>query len=171
MELIQNLSNAIDLQQKRQDEDFEEMEAKPLAERVAKGHTLTNLSISKIEFYEGIPNSFCPPIFGNYKFIDKIYIHCENNCSRYREGTTLKLSNGCLNFKMELETDRIDDFVLHSGDFDVKNNIVYTNNPWGYKGEQTFEDFLNGFYTGNGSDSGLPLRKLYFVKWKNRKFG
>ncbi len=130
MELIQNLSNAIDLQQKRQDEDFEEMEAKPLAERVAKGHTLTNLSISKIEFYEGIPNSFCPPIFGNDKFIDKIYIHCENNCSRYREGTTLKLSNGCLNFKMELETDKIDDFVLHSGDFDVKNNIVdYSNYP------------------------------------------
>ena len=51
MELIQTLSEAIDLQQKRQDEDFEEMVAKPLAERVAKGHTLTNLSIQKIDFY------------------------------------------------------------------------------------------------------------------------
>ena len=61
-------------------------------------------------------------------------------------------------------------YVVVTG-VDVNNNIVYTNNPWGYKGEQTFEDFLNGFYTGNGSDSGLPLRKLYFVKWKNRKFG
>lgn len=130
MELIQNLSNAIDLQQKRQDEDFSEMVAKPLAERVAKGHTLTNLSISKIDFYDGMPNSFCPPVFGNQKFIDRIYIHCKNNCSRYREGTVLMLSNGNLNFKMELETDKIDDFILRSGDFDVKNNILdCTNYP------------------------------------------
>ena len=128
MELIQNLSNAIDLQQKRQDEDFSEMVAKPLAERVAKGHTLTNLSISKIDFYDGMPNSFCPPVFGNQKFIDRIYIHCKNNCSRYREGTALMLSNGNLNFKMELETDKIDDFILRSGDFDVKNNILDSTN-------------------------------------------
>ena len=128
MELIQNLSNAIDLQQKRQDEDFAEMVAKPLAERVAKGHTLTNLSISKIDFYDGMPNSFCPPTFGNQKFIDRIYIHCKNNCSRYREGTALMFSNGNLNFKMELETDKIDDFILHSGDFDVKNNILDSTN-------------------------------------------
>lgn len=128
MELIQNLSNAIDLQQKRQDEDFAEMVAKPLAERVAKGHTLTNLSISKIDFYDGMPNSFCPPVFGNQKFINRIYIHCKNNCSRYREGTALMFSNGNLNFKMELETDKIDDFILHSGDFDVKNNILDSTN-------------------------------------------
>lgn len=128
MELIQNLSNAIDLQQKRQDEDYSEMVAKPLAERVAKGHTLTNLSISKIDFYDGMPNSFCPPTFGNQKFIDRIYIHCKNNCSRYREGTALMFSNGNLNFKMELETDKIDDFILHSGDFDVKNNILDSTN-------------------------------------------
>ncbi len=128
MELIQNLSNAIDLQQKRQDEDYSEMVAKPLAERVAKGHTLTNLSISKIDFYDGMPNSFCPPVFGNQKFINRIYIHCKNNCSRYREGTALMFSNGNLNFKMELETDKIDDFILHSGDFDVKNNILDSTN-------------------------------------------
>ena len=128
MELIQNLSNAIDLQQKRQDEDFAEMVAKPLAERVAKGHTLTNLSIQNIDFYDGMPNNFCPPIFGAQKFIDKIYIHCKNNCSRFREGSALMLSNGNLSFKMELETDKIDDFVLRSGDFDVKNNILDCTN-------------------------------------------
>lgn len=130
MELIQNLSKAIDLQQKRQDEDYTEMVAKPLAERVAKGHTLTNLSINKIDFYDGMPNNFCPILWGNQKYIDRIFIHCKNNCSRFREGTSLMLSNGKLSFKMELEIDKIDDFVLHSGDFDVKNNIIdYTNYP------------------------------------------
>lgn len=47
----------------------------------------------------------------------------------------------------------------------VVKNTVYTNNPWGYKGEQTFEDFLIGFYTGNDSDSGLPLQKIYYINW------
>ena len=94
MELIQNLSKAIDLQQKRQDEDYTEMVAKPLAERVAKGHTLTNLSINKIDFYDGMPNNFCPILWGNQKYIDRIFIHCKNNCSRFREGTSLMLSNG-----------------------------------------------------------------------------
>lgn len=134
MELIQNLSKAIDLQQKRQDEDFEELKAKPLAERVAKGHTLTNLSISNIEFYDGMPNRFCSPVFGNQKYIDKIYIHCVNNCSRFREGASLMLSNGNLSFKMELDKDMIDDFILRTGDFDLQKNVLdssnYPNSGW-----------------------------------------
>ena len=56
-------------------------------------------------------------------------------------------------------------YVVVTG-VDVKNNIVYTNNPWGIKGEQTFEDFLNGYCTFDGSDSGIPLQKLYYIKWK-----
>ena len=31
---------------------------------------------------------------------------------------------------------------------DLLNNKVYTNNPWGIKGEQSFEEFLNGFVEG-----------------------
>ena len=27
---------------------------------------------------------------------------------------------------------------------DVHNNVVYTNNPWGIKGTQTYDDFCNG---------------------------
>ena len=53
---------------------------------------------------------------------------------------------------------------------DVKHNIVYTNNPWGYKGKQTFEEFLNGFYSPNEIVEGYHLESLYFVKWKNRQF-
>ena len=34
---------------------------------------------------------------------------------------------------------------------DVINNIVYTNNPWGIKGAQSFSDFKKGF-VGNGGD-------------------
>ena len=83
MELLQNLAQAIDIQQERQDQDFKETMAKPLAERVAKGHTLTNLTIDKIDFYDGMPNSFCPYIGEGNKFIERIYFHCENNCSKF----------------------------------------------------------------------------------------
>lgn len=124
MELLQNLSKAIDIQQERQDQEFKETMAKPLAERVAKGHTLTNLSIKKIDFFPGLPNSFCPIIGNNQKYIERIYFHCENNCSKYREGSPVVLSNGLYKFKMEIETDGVDDFVLHSNDFDVKYNYI-----------------------------------------------
>ena len=128
MELIQNLSQAIDIQQERQDKDFKETMAKPLAERVAKGHTLTNLTIDKIDFYDGMPNSFCPYIGEGNRFIERIYFHCENNCSKFREGSAVVLTNGNISFKMEIESDGVDDFVLHSNDFDVKDNYISINN-------------------------------------------
>ena len=128
MELLQNLSQAIDIQQERQDKDFKETMAKPLAERVAKGHTLTNLTIDKIDFYDGMPNSFCPYIGEGNRFIERIYFHCENNCSKFREGSAVVLTNGNISFKMEIESDGVDDFVLHSNDFDVKDNYISINN-------------------------------------------
>ena len=128
MELLQNLSQAIDIQQERQDQDFKETMAKPLAERVAKGHTLTNLTIDKIDFYDGMPNSFCPYIGEGNKFIERIYFHCENNCSKFREGSPVVLTNGNISLKMEIESDGVDDFVLHSNDFDVKDNYININN-------------------------------------------
>ena len=41
---------------------------------------------------------------------------------------------------------------------DVNNNIVYTNNPWGAQGAQTFEEFIGGVATIPGaSDRGMDL--------------
>lgn len=130
MELLKNLSRAIDIQQERQDQNFSDTMAKPLAERVAKGHTLVNLTIDKIDFYDYPPNNFCPCIKNTEKFIDCVYFHCENNCSKFREGSTVILTNGEYKFKMEIQSDGVDDFVLHSNDFDIKSNYIdFTNYP------------------------------------------
>ena len=51
---------------------------------------------------------------------------------------------------------------------DVTNNLVYTNNPWGYHAAQTFEEFMNGFYTGDDSITN-PLSHIYRVDWNKRK--
>lgn len=48
---------------------------------------------------------------------------------------------------------------------DVKKNKVYTNNPWGIKGEQTFNDFKKGVARkSNQSNQGLVFKHIYLVK-------
>lgn len=130
MELLHNLSLAIDIQQERQSQEFKEIMAKPPAERVAKGHTLINLTIEKIDFYLERPNCFCPFIGNDNRFIERIKFYCKNNCSKFREGSPVLLTNGQYQFKMEIESDGIEEFSLRSNDFDVKDNYInYRNWP------------------------------------------
>ncbi len=45
---------------------------------------------------------------------------------------------------------------------DVNNNIVYSNNPWDVEGEQSYDEFLDGFATGWLQDNhDWPLRGIY----------
>lgn len=140
MTLINDLTQAIDLQQERQDRDYAEMMQKPLQERVNKGHTLANASID-INFYAGQPNSFCPYLSGNNRFIRSVIVRCDNNISRFREGATVTLGYGNYSFRMIIEEDRLDSMVLVSGDFDVKNNFIdcvsYPRNGWEINEEPT----------------------------------
>jgi hypothetical protein len=130
MEILSNLLQAIDIQQKRQDDDFREMMSKPLKEQVDKGHTLVNLFITGINFFEDQPNNYCPQIGSNQRFVNRIYIHCTNNCSKFREGTPVVLINGPYKLHMDIESDGIDDFILHSNDYDVKYNFMnFINYP------------------------------------------
>ena len=48
---------------------------------------------------------------------------------------------------------------------DIRQNIVYTNNPWGFKGEQTFEEFKNG-PTGTWLrlSFGMKLEYIYLIE-------
>ena len=45
---------------------------------------------------------------------------------------------------------------------DIWNNKVYTNNPWGIKGEQTFDEFKECIY--RGENYGMSLYCCYGVK-------
>ena len=48
---------------------------------------------------------------------------------------------------------------------DVKRNRVYTNNPWGIKGEQTYNGFLGGVAKKPTFDGkGLVFKHIYLVK-------
>ena len=123
MTFLQQLSDAIDIQQQRQDQEYNELMSKPLQERVSRGYTMTNLH-AEFEFYDGAPTRFTPAPTGTMRYIDRVRIRCEYNISKFREGTQVRLSHGPLSFVMEIERDDVNDFTLRSGAFEVKNNLL-----------------------------------------------
>ena len=123
MTFLQQLSDAIDIQQQRQDQEYNELMSKPLQERVSRGYTMTNLH-AEFEFYDGAPTRFTPAPTGTMRYIDRVRIRCEYNISKFREGTQVRLSHGPLSFVMEIERDDVNDFTLRSVAFEVKNNLL-----------------------------------------------
>ncbi len=100
MTFLQQLSDAIDIQQQRQDQEYNELMSKPLQERVSRGYTMTNLH-AEFEFYDGAPTRFTPVPTGTMRYINRVRIRCEYNISKFREGTQVRLSHGPLSFVME----------------------------------------------------------------------
>lgn len=133
MSVLREFREAIEIQQRKDDEAYDEQMNLPLDERVAKGVTMTNLRV-EFEFYDHAPNQWCPRLDYPNKFICSAKIYCQNNISKFREGAQVMLSNGRLSFKMEIKVDTIDNFILAPNDFDVKNTYIdsenYNENNW-----------------------------------------
>ena len=123
MTFLDQLSAAIDIQQQRQDQEYKELMERPLQDRVNKGYTMTNLH-ADFEFYDGAPSRWVPAPVGNKRYISRVRIHCENNMSRFREGTPVRLSHGPFSFLMEIEQDDVNDFVLRSNSYEYQRNML-----------------------------------------------
>jgi DNA replication ATP-dependent helicase Dna2 len=133
MSVLKEFREAIQIQQNKDDEGYEEQISLPLDERVSKGVTMHNLRV-EFNFFDHAPNQWCPRLEYPYKFIRSAKIHCENNISKFREGAQVVLSNGGFKFKMEIIEDSINNFILAPNDFDVKtcyiNSENYNPNHW-----------------------------------------
>lgn len=133
MSVLSEFREAISIQQKKDDESYEEQIKLPLDERVAKGVTMANLRVV-FDFFEDAPNPWCPYLEYPQKFIRSAKIHCQNNISKFREGGMVVLSNRNYTFKMEIIEDTIDNFVLAPNDFDVKDCYIdavnYNQSNW-----------------------------------------
>ena len=68
MSVLSEFREAIQVQQNKADEAFDEQISLPLDERVAKGVTMTNLKV-KFDFYDHEPNQWCPSLNYPSKFI------------------------------------------------------------------------------------------------------
>lgn len=133
MSVLREFREAIQIQQQKDDEAYEEQISLPLDERVAKGVTMHNLRV-EFDFFDHAPNQWCPRLEYPDKFIRSAKIFCDNNISKFREGAQVVLSNGSHRFKLEIVEDSIDNFILAPNDFDVKNCYInsenYNPNHW-----------------------------------------
>ncbi len=133
MSVLRDFREAIAVQQKKEDEAFDEQMKLSIEERVAKGSTMTNIKVA-FDFFDHAPNQWCPILEHPYKFIRLARIYCENNISTFREGGQILLSNGSYAFKMEILEDSVNNFIIAANDFDVKtcyiNSENYNPNNW-----------------------------------------
>lgn len=133
MSVINDFREATALQQKKEDEAFDEQMKLPIEERVAKGSTINNIKVV-FDFFDQAPNQYCPRIDHPLRFIKLAKIYSQNNISTFREGGMVLLSNGTYAFKMEILEDTIDSFIIAPSDFDIKTCYIdsenYNPNNW-----------------------------------------
>jgi len=133
MDLLKEFQDAIEIEFAKNIEDFKEQQTLPLDERVAKGVTMTNLSV-EMEFFDELPNPWCSPLSGSKEYIYAVKIYCENNISKFKEGSSVVLSNGPYRFEMEIEEDSTENFILRPNEFNVKHCYIdienYPKNNW-----------------------------------------
>lgn len=127
MSFLNQLADAIDIQQQLQDQEYNELMSRPLQERVSRGYTMTNLH-AEFEFFDGAPTRWLPNPVPPKRYINRVRIRCEYNISKFREGTQVRLSHGPLSFLMEIEQDGVNDFVLRTGSFEYQRNVLDANN-------------------------------------------
>lgn len=111
MDVLQEFEAAIKIEFAKNREDFEEQQRLPLDERVAKGVTMTNLRV-EMEFYDGLPNTYCAALHSSNKYIKYVKVFCDNNISKFKEGSSVVLSNGSYRFEMDIEEDSAENFIL-----------------------------------------------------------
>jgi DNA replication ATP-dependent helicase Dna2 len=116
MEVLKEFKQAIEFESKKTAEEYSVVMALPLPEKIAKGVTISNFTL-KFEFKDLPPTPWDEPIEFPLSYIDTAQIICENNISKFKEGSTVVLSNSRYNFKMEIKEDSVDNFVLEPQDF------------------------------------------------------
>ena len=133
MDVLKEFQAAIEIEFAKNLEDFKEQQKLPLDERVAKGVTMTNLSV-EMEFFAELPNPWCNPLSGSKEYIFAVKIFCDNNISKFKEGSSVVLSYGTYRFEMDIEEDSTENFILKPNDFNVKHCYIdshnYPRNNW-----------------------------------------
>lgn len=133
MSVLNEFKAAIAIQQRKENEEYDEQMKLPIEERVAKGNTMNNIKVV-FDFYDHAPNNWCPHLNYPLKFIRSAKIFCKNNISTFREGGQVLLSNGTVSFKMDIIEDTVENFILAPNDYDVKFTYIdsenYNPNNW-----------------------------------------
>ena len=129
MDVLNEFLSAIEIEYENNLREYTEEINLPDEERIAKGVLMTNLTV-EFDFYDGLPNNWCNDLPGLQKYIYSAKIFCDNNISKFKEGTPVYLINGNFHFELEIEEDSTENFILKPNDYNV--NYCYidcTNYP------------------------------------------
>ena len=117
MDILKEFQGAIDIANRKNIEDYEEQMKLPLDERIAKGSTMANFAVD-FEFLLDLG------LFSAVKII------CENNISKFKEGSNVILSNKSHSFELYVEEDSIDNFILKPKRWCFLDRDNYPKNNW-----------------------------------------
>lgn len=116
MEVLNEFRQAIQIESKKNAEDYALVMALSQNEKIAKGVTMANFTL-KFDFRELPYNQWNETIEFPLSYINTVQIICNENKSKFKEGSTVILSNRVHSFKMEIKEDSIDNFVLEPQDY------------------------------------------------------
>jgi len=117
--LIDLLNNAIDAEYDSKNDELDELFLVPVEERVQKGDTIANT----FAYFEGVPDEESGKEYG----FTRVKLYCENNISKFREGTPVCLSGHGYSFNLDIVEDNEEGMVLES-------NYGYKSIPAIYSG-------------------------------------
>lgn len=127
MEVLKEFKEAIKIESEKNAEEFSLIMALPPNERIAKGVTMANFTLT-FDFRELPSSPWNEPIEFPLSYIKSVRINCDDNKTKFKEGSKVILSNGMHRFKMEIQEDSIDNFVLEPQDFHKYSCYIDENN-------------------------------------------
>ena len=116
MSLIEDLTAALKILEKKQDADYEELMQRSLQERVSKGYAIANVDI-EVQFAEDFQD-----------FVEAVYATVPDNISKFRAGDQVLLRHGTTELTMKIEEDRLDGLILIGDDFWRDHNFLSESN-------------------------------------------
>lgn len=132
MPTLDLFNQAIETQQSADNAAHEEIMNLQINDRVAKGDAIANVSVV-FDFFGYTPD-FCRELPPNFGYIKSVIILCENNISKFREGSPVILSNGTRSFEMEIIEDSVENFILAPNSFKISSCYLdrssYNKHNW-----------------------------------------
>ncbi len=153
MDLIARLNRAIDIEYDSKNNDVDALLKLPIEDRIIKGETLSNLKIHLLDSHpkwlfesSNQEGGFKIKEDENILSFTKLIVYCDNNLSKFREGSPVCLHRG--QYSIDLN-------VLEDNDNEI---ILGTDTDYGYEGymDKTLQD-SSGWQLDNAK---VDIRKV-----------
>ncbi|MCX6244667.1 MAG: AAA domain-containing protein [Bacteroidetes bacterium] len=134
MNLINKINRAIDIEYDWKNEEIRELLKLPVEERVLKGDSICNVRIKIKKPLPTMSGSITDKdgkvwitIDKNLISFRKIIVYCDNNISKFREGSRVTLYNDKYSFNLTVSEDHDNEIILETGFYECHIEKKYQN--------------------------------------------